>query len=1809
MKVIRHLLTVLLVLILARPSAEAQTGAPLRRPISPNQPSWFIHIDTWNHADPQKIIDLVPPDIRPYVVFNISVSINHDAATGKWLQTEYGYEVAKSWLRICAENRVWAMIQQSSGGFQHFSETDLAVYEEFYREYPNFIGFNYAEQFWGYDGRATDSRSPNWVDRIALFARLLELSNQYGGYLVVSWCGNQWDANINPVAMLKRIPAFELASRNYTKNYILCEKYTQQSYQFDMESTSLGAYLSGYAGQYGIRYDSTGWSDADGNNENFTLSTGGAPQLEHAMLTGQTVIDGPETIPTQASREIGTTTLADGFTTRRWEFYPQCINVNLDIFRKILDGTVRIPTRQEVIDRTKVVIINNVNSGSNQDRYSSPQTLYEGLYRPDLDGNWELNKSFFKKTGRYPTIPVVYQLADSAANSFTTKVNKSAYATRWPNVSTKATEFNSLFPQEYTGDIYAGRHENGWVVYNPYKTGQTASGVIPFKYNTASQMELTLSQYTSGVVKETADKVTFYLNNYDNVIGTALKTDIIKIHGASSEPTWSHVNRGNSQALTPVVTKDWSAGVLTLTVQHNGPLDLTVNCAGSATGRLTAYTPAALTPPTAPPAYPGLRQHEGENFDYRSINGVTANAVNGSIRNYTGQGFLRFGTNSQARIRKSVKVLNRGTYRLETRYSVEGGNVNSIDLYVNGNRVSTPAFIQTPSFSDWAVSKQNVTLSAGTNSIEFRATATAAYSVYFDNVVVASTSFENGLVIQENGDGFGSVDGSIDSSPAGFTGTGFANTTDAPGTGIDWWLDLPAATTGGFTFRYASLEDRLADLYVNGVKVASNILFRSTGSLSSWDFVPVYAPVPSGLCQVRLQATSPSGLPNVDYLGVVGEAASGTISPQADVYVRDGGNAATNFGTSDQLVTKNDGGANSGFNRVTYLKFDVSGMANAQSVKLKLVPFQVDSGTATLNYERIPDDSWSESATTWNNRPTAAGTLIANTGSYVVGQQSELDLTSIAKNEAAGDGTLSLRISNPATGNNFVGFHSKESASTAFRPVLDYTVAVPSVRPGAVKAAYLRFDESSGNLAEDSTGNGWNGTLSGNPTRVSGPQARINRALALGGGSHVTLPAALLGGFEDFTISFWLKPDSLSANAPVFDFGSGSTNHMYFTPATAEGTTRFAIQVNGSLQAVEAPAQAGFQAGTWTHAAITLSGSTARLYLNGTEVASNTAMTHRPADLGVTTANFLGKPASPDHPYLAGTLDDFRIYRGALAPLDIARVAAYLPPPTNPVASASSSRVTLTWNAVPGATSYTIRRATSPDGPYLLAGTPIGNSFVDTSVTDGTTYYYTITAGNGMAESSTAAAPPVVPGPVRLHLRMDEATGTTAADASGRGWHGTLANGPTWVSGANARLGGAINLPGSNQHIVLPAGLVGDVNECTIAFWLRLGSINTWARVFDFNNGSTASSMYFVPRTAGGVIRFGINGQNLEAPAATQFAVNTWTHVAITLSGSTGTIYLDGIPVATSNTMTNKPSALGLTPLNYIGRSASAADPYLNGRVDEFLIYEVALGAGQIASLAAVPAAPAGLTATVEGQSVSLAWAPLNGATAYQVQRSLTNDGPYTTIASLPGSAAAFIDSSVASATTYYYVVAISGGAGLGSKSQQASASTPATPPVIGSASTATGSTGSPFAYQIAASDGPSAFTAGGLPPGLTVDQASGLISGTPEASGVFTVTIGAENAAGSGSATLTLTIVSPPIISDELRAPALLLFGGDASITTTISVTGHLYQLQHRDDLATGTWQNHGEPKPGTGGPLNFLIPVDPEASRRFYRLLILQP
>ncbi len=727
----------------AQPLQVSKAGSNMRRPLSPEQPMWIVHIDSWNYADPAKIIDLIPEDVLPYIVFNISLSINWDATNKKWLMVQDGYETAKSWLRTCAEKGVWTMIQPSSGGQSHFpdygADDDLenTIYAEFFRDYPNFIGYNYCEQFWGFESVDFPITCP---ERYRHFAALLKLCNKYGGYLDVSWCANQWSASLNPVAMLKQVPEWEAACRQYSENYILEEKYTQLSYIADVESVVYGAYLSGYCGNFGVRYDESGWSDSswDGTGEptkdQYRLATGLPIHLERMALNGMTVIDGPELVWEDDFKELNPSTDGEGYKMRKWAMYDQFQNDMLDMFRKVLDGSIRIPSRKEAIDRTKVAVVQDVNSGNNDNKYSTYPTLFEGLYRMENDGNLKDNHDPYKRTGRYPTIPTVYALADDLAKSISTPINQSTIASRWPTIEAKQNEFNGLFPTEYWGNCYAGRNQNSWVTYNPNKDGAAVGGYFIPKYNTCSQVEVSYSEYAIGLINEYSDHIDFYLNNYDENDPGTLKTNTIKIYGASSKPTYTIKHRGVNQARSNV-SESWNNGVYSLTIKHNGPLDIKVNCSGDEKGRLTNYSTANLIEPAFPAAYDGPRQYEAEFFDYKNIEENITNGCNSGITKYQGQGFMKFGTKADAAVKDTVPNKTAGNATMTLRYATTE-NINNVDLYVNGVKITTLSLPKGQSLSDWKTVSQQIPLIQGDNKIELKATSALASSLYLDNFVI-----------------------------------------------------------------------------------------------------------------------------------------------------------------------------------------------------------------------------------------------------------------------------------------------------------------------------------------------------------------------------------------------------------------------------------------------------------------------------------------------------------------------------------------------------------------------------------------------------------------------------------------------------------------------------------------------------------------------------------------------------------------------------------------------------------------------------------------------------------------------------------------------------------------------------------------------------------------------------------------------------------------------------------------------------------------------------------------------------------------
>ena len=324
----------------------------------------------------------------------------------------------------------------------------------------------------------------------------------------------------------------------------------------------------------------------------------------------------------------------------------------------------------------------------------------------------------------------------------------------------------------------------------------------------------------------------------------------------------------------------------------------------------------------------------------------------------------------------------------------------------------------------------------------------------------------------------------------------------------------------------------------------------------------------------------------------------------------------------------------------------------------------------------------------------------------------------------------------------------------------------------------------------------------------------------------------------------------------------------------------------------------------------------------------------------------------------------------------------------------SSIQVSLTWNASTDATSYNVKRSTTSGGLYAVIATGlVATNFSDRGLAPATTYHYVVSAQNSVGESTNSlqasvTTPPASLGGLANRYSFSETGGTIVSDTvGGPAWNGLLPNGGT-LSGGQLTLTAA-----SQQYASLPAGIVSTFSNFTIEAWVRLNSTTNWSRIFDFGNNTT-TNMFLTPQNGSTTrLRFAITtngaGGEQQINGTSALSAGAWHHVAVTLSGNTGILYLNGAAVGTNTGMTLKPLNLGVTTNNYIGRS-QYADPYFNGLLDEFRIYSVALSPAEIAATYALGPNQAlstntpAITATRTTNTLTLRW-PLASA-GYSVQ-------------------------------------------------------------------------------------------------------------------------------------------------------------------------------------------------------------------------------
>src|SRR5205814_1736934 len=152
-----------------------------------------------------------------------------------------------------------------------------------------------------------------------------------------------------------------------------------------------------------------------------------------------------------------------------------------------------------------------------------------------------------------------------------------------------------------------------------------------------------------------------------------------------------------------------------------------------------------------------------------------------------------------------------------------------------------------------------------------------------------------------------------------------------------------------------------------------------------------------------------------------------------------------------------------------------------------------------------------------------------------------------------------------------------------------------SVTPSTL-VVQLKFDETGGTIAADSSGRAFDATLVNGPTFAPG---MFGNALVLVTNSpqYARLPSGVTSGITNFTVSTWVKVNAFTTWQRIFDFGTGTGNYMFlttqYTPtAPNNAKLRFGIRTTVAAEQNVSGSSIALTTNTWTHVAVTRSGNT-----------------------------------------------------------------------------------------------------------------------------------------------------------------------------------------------------------------------------------------------------------------------------------------------------------------------------------------------------------------------------------------------------------------------------------------------------------------------------------------------------------------------------------------------------------------------------------------------------------------------------------------
>ncbi len=422
----------------------------------------------------------------------------------------------------------------------------------------------------------------------------------------------------------------------------------------------------------------------------------------------------------------------------------------------------------------------------------------------------------------------------------------------------------------------------------------------------------------------------------------------------------------------------------------------------------------------------------------------------------------------------------------------------------------------------------------------------------------------------------------------------------------------------------------------------------------------------------------------------------------------------------------------------------------------------------------------------------------------------------------------------------------------------------------------------------------------------------------------------------------------------IFDFGTDTSSYIMLTPLSGDGKLRCDIRAASVTQVLAAPGP--LPTNTWTQVALTLDGSKGILYVNGSAVATNAAMSLSPLQVRAQT-NHLGHSKFSADPDFSGQIACFRVYGRALSPADLVAPQCRLAQPATGMTYKPGDTIAFNGRAtdfadVPLASTsltWTVQFVYGPQTNVVLGpvtGVTNGCFGIPTTGPSASNGFYRIfftatDAAGRKATNYTDVFPATVTTARWSSLYPFDAG---AQDASNH-FNGSL------VAGASIQTdptrGHVLNLSGSGQFVGLPPGVAA---MQTFSGWVKWNGGAPWQRIFDFGAGA-GKWAFLTPLDSSGNMQCAMtseSGNFVQVIEATNgLPTNVWAHVAVVFDGREGILYTNGQAAAVNNSVNLLPSDLGGTR-NFFGQSQYAADPFFDGQLDSIKLDSGALSLPEI---------------------------------------------------------------------------------------------------------------------------------------------------------------------------------------------------------------------------------------------------------------------